>query len=71
MKLDKWIRDNNLSNVTAGKLFGVSRAIVSHWRNDKRMPGRLSMERIKSATDWRVTEADFDTTSNVCPWCRR
>ncbi len=59
MKLDEWLKTNNLTAAAFAAMSGLSQATISRTINGKRRPDWSTLDAITAATDGAVTPNDF------------
>lgn len=59
MKLEKWLKKNNLRYEEFAEQLGVSRGSVFLWRTGKFKPMKIYQQKIKEFTNGEVTEKDW------------
>lgn len=66
MKLDKWLKNNNITTERFGKKVGVSRSQIHKYAHEGAIPRRQIMHKILEITQKEVTPNDFfDITLEV------
>lgn len=59
MKLDEWLKSNNLTAAAFADISGLSQATISRAINGKRRPDWSTLDTIMAATNGAVTPNDF------------
>lgn len=59
MTLEQYITENGLTHEAFGKLVGAPQATINRYVNQKRFPTRDMIKRIETATDGKVSVADW------------
>ena len=67
MKLEQWLKSNNMSAAAFAKRIGVARCSVYRYVSGERVPSRTYMGAILKETGGKVTANDFDYVATTPP----